>query len=185
MLNEVYKETKQKMDQTIAAIEKQLGSIRTGKATVSLLDTVKVTAYGSDMPLNQVATLSAPEPSLLVVQPWDVSIIKDIEKGIQKADLGLNPMNDGKLIRLPIPPLSEERRKELAKKIGIIGEDGKTSIRNVRRESNDDIKELQKNKDISEDDEHRGLDEIQKITDEYIKKIDEHTNKKKEEIMQV
>jgi ribosome recycling factor len=185
MLNEVYNETKSRMEQTLKALEKQLASIRTGKASVSILDTVKVNAYGSEMPLNQVATLGAPEPSMLLVQPWDMSIISEIEKGILKADLGLNPMNDGKLIRIPIPPLSEERRKELAKKIGQLAEDGKTSIRNIRRDSNDLIKQMQKDKEISEDEEHSGLNEIQKITDDNIKKVDERAENKKKEIMTV
>ncbi|MBN2134958.1 MAG: ribosome recycling factor [Acidobacteria bacterium] len=185
MLNEVYKETKAKMASTLDVIEKKLATIRTGKASISMLDGVKVSAYGSEMPLNQVGTLTAPEPALLVVQPWDVSIVSEIEKGILKADLGLNPMNDGKVIRIPIPPLSEERRSEMAKKINQIGEEGKTSIRNIRRDSNDTIKKLQKDKDITEDDEHRGLDEVQKITDDYIKQIDERVENKQKEIMTV
>jgi ribosome recycling factor len=185
MLDKVYKDTKEKMNSTISAIEKQLSSIRTGKASVSLLDTVRVHAYGTEMPLNQLAGLSAPEPSMLLVQPWDVSLVGDIEKGILKADLGLNPMNDGKLIRIPIPPLSEERRTELAKKISQMAEEGKTSIRNIRRDANTAIKNLQNEKEISEDEEHRGLDEIQKITDEYIEKIEERSEKKKKEIMTV
>lgn len=185
MLENVYKETREKMDQTLGAIEKQLGTIRTGKATVSLLDTVRVSVYGSEMTLLQVGTLSAPEPAMLLIQPWDVSIIGDIEKGILKANLGLNPMNDGKLIRIPIPPLSEDRRIELAKKISQIGEDGKTSIRNLRRDSNDMIKKLQKDKEISEDNEHDALDEVQKITNDYISKIDQRTENKSREIMTV
>jgi len=185
MLDKVYKDTREKMNDTIKAIEKQLSSIRTGKASVSLLDTVRVNVYGTEMPLNQLASLGAPEPALLIVQPWDVSVIGDIEKGILKADLGLNPMNDGKIIRIPIPPLSEERRTELAKKIGQLAEEGKTSIRNIRRESNDEIKKMQNDKEISEDDEHRGLEEIQNITDEYIGKIEERAEKKKQEIMTV
>jgi ribosome recycling factor len=183
MLEDVYRETRKKMSGTLEVVEKQLSTIRTGKASASILDAVKVNAYGTEMPLNQVASISAPDPSMLLVQPWDISIAGDIEKGILKADLGLNPVNDGKVIRLPVPPLSEERRKQMAKKIHSISEEGKTAIRNIRRDANDGIKKMKNNKEISEDNEHRGYDEIQKMTDEFIKKIDERSENKQKEIM--
>lgn len=173
------------MNSSLLAVEKQLATIRTGKASISILDGIHVNAYNMDMLLNQVATLSTPEPSMILIQPWDVSQIQEIEKAILKSDLGLNPRSDGRLIRLPIPPLSEERRKELAKKISHIGEEGKTAIRNHRRDSNDMIKKLKNDKEISEDDEHRGLDEVQKITDDFIKQIDDRIEKKRKEIMTV
>jgi ribosome recycling factor len=135
--------------------------------------------------LNQVATLSTPEPALILIQPWDVSQIQEIEKAILKSDLGLNPRSDGRLIRLPIPSLSEERRKELAKKISHLGEEGKTAVRNIRRDSNDLIKQLKTDKEISEDEEHRGLDEVQKITDDHIKQVEDRIEKKRKEIMTV
>jgi ribosome recycling factor len=185
MLEDIFKETKVKMNASLQAVEKQLSTIRTGKASISILDGIRVNAYNMDMPLNQVATLSTPEPSLILIQPWDVSQIQEIEKAILKSDLGLNPRSDGRLIRLPIPSLSEERRKELAKKISHIGEEGKTSVRNIRRDSNDLIKELKSGKEISEDEEHRGLDEVQKITDDHIKQVEDRIEKKRKEIMTV
>jgi ribosome recycling factor len=185
MLEDIFKETKVKMNTSLQAVEKQLLTIRTGKASITILDGIHVNVYNMDMPLNQVATLSTPEPSLILIQPWDVSQIQEIEKAILKSDLGLNPRSDGRLIRLPIPSLSEERRKELAKKISHIGEEGKTAVRNIRRDSNDMIKELKNSKEISEDDEHRGLDEIQKITDDHIKQVEDRIEKKRKEIMTV
>lgn len=185
MLEDIFKETKAKMNTSLQVVEKHLSAIRTGKASITILDGIKVNAYNMEMPLNQVATLSTPEPSMILVQPFDVSQIQEIEKAILKSDLGLNPRSDGRLIRLPIPPLSEERRKELAKKISGIGEEGKTAVRNIRRDSNDLIKQLKTDKEISEDEEHRGLDEVQKITDDFIKQVDDRIEKKRKEIMTV
>jgi ribosome recycling factor len=185
MLEDIFKETKVKMNASLQAVEKQLSTIRTGKASISILDGIRVNAYNMDMPLNQVATLSTPEPSLILIKPWDVSQIQEIEKAILKSDLGLNPRSDGRLIRLPIPSLSEERRKELAKKISHLGEEGKTAVRNIRRDSNDLIKQLKTDKEISEDEEHRGLDEVQKITDDHIKQVEDRVEKKRKEIMTV
>jgi ribosome recycling factor len=185
MLEDIFKETKAKMNASLQVVEKHLSAIRTGKASIAILDGIRVNAYNMDMPLNQVATLSTPEPSLILIQPFDVSQIQEIEKAILKSDLGLNPRSDGRLIRLPIPPLSEERRKELAKKISSFGEDGKTAVRNIRRDSNDLIKQLKADKEISEDEEHRGLDEVQKITDNFIEQVDDRIEKKRKEIMTV
>ena len=166
MLDNVYKETKERMHKTVEAIAKELGSVRTGKASIHLLDTVKVEAYGSVMPLNQVATVSTPEARLLVVQAFDKSTVGEIVKGIQKADLGLNPVVDGQLIRIPVPALNEERRKEMVKHCKNIAEEGRIAVRNIRRDANDNVKKLQKDKSISEDQEADAHEEIQKFTDE-------------------
>ncbi len=179
------KETKARMQKSIEAVSRELGSVRTGKASVHLLDTVRVETYGSVMPLNQVANATAPEPRLLVVQAYDKSTVGDIVKGIQKADLGLNPMVDGQIIRIPIPPLNEERRKELAKHCKHIAEEGRVAVRNIRRDANEHAKKAQKDKEISEDQEADLHDEVQKLTDEFIKKIDELLERKEKEVMEV
>ncbi|UCG62105.1 MAG: ribosome recycling factor [Candidatus Zixiibacteriota bacterium] len=185
MLETLLKETKSRMHKSIEAVSRELGSVRTGKASVHLLDTVKVEAYGSVMPLNQVANATAPEPRLLVVQAYDKSTVGDIVKGIQKADLGLNPMVDGQVIRIPIPPLNEERRKELARHCKHIAEEGRVAVRNIRRDANEQAKKAQKDKEISEDQEADLHDEVQKLTDESITKIDELVEKKEKEVMEV
>lgn len=185
MLDQLYKDAREKMSKSLEAVIRDFSVIRAGKATPHLLDTVKVEAYGSSMPLNQVATINAPEPRLLVVQAFDKTTIPDIVKGVQAADLGLNPVVDGAIIRIPVPALNEERRKELAKQCKHVSEDGKVAIRNARRDYNDIIKKAQKNKEISEDQEADGHDEIQKITDELTNKIDTLFADKEKEIMQV
>jgi ribosome recycling factor len=182
---DVLKETRPRMETVIEDFRRKLGTIRTGRAAVSLLDTVIVDYYGTMTPLNQMASVHAPEPQMLTVQPWDQSQIGTVEKAIRAADLGLNPSNDGKLVRIPIPPLTEERRKQLAKQVHDIAEDHRTAVRNVRRDSNERLKKMLKDKLISEDAERDGLDEIQKLTNSYIGKIDELSKSKENEIMSV
>ena len=182
---DVSKETRPRMETVIEDFRRKLGTIRTGRAAVSLLDTVMVDYYGTMTPLSQMASVHAPEPQMLTVQPWDQSQIGVVEKAIRSADLGLNPSNDGKLVRIPIPPLTEERRKQLAKQVHDIAEDHRTAVRNVRRDSNERLKKMLKDKLISEDAERDGLDEIQKLTNAYIGKIDEFSKSKENEIMSV
>ena len=182
---DVLKDTRPRMDTVIEDFRRKLGTIRTGRAAVSLLDTVMVDYYGTMTPLSQMASVHAPEPQLLTVQPWDQSQIGSVEKAIRSADLGLNPSNDGKLVRIPIPPLTEERRKQLAKQVHDIAEDHRTAVRNVRRDSNERLKKMLKDKVISEDAERDGLEEIQKLTNSYIGKIDEFSKSKENEIMSV
>ncbi len=185
MLKTLMKETEQRMHKSVEAVSRELGTVRTGKASVHLLDTVKVEAYGSVMPLNQVANATAPEPRLLVVQAFDKSTVGDIVKAIQKADLGLNPVVDGQIIRIPIPPLNEERRKELVKHCKHVAEEGRVAIRNIRRDANEQAKKAQKDKEVSEDQEADLHDEVQKLTDESIKKIDELLAKKEKDVMEI
>jgi ribosome recycling factor len=173
------------MDKVLSDLQHEMAGVRTGRASVSLLDNVRADYYGTPTPLNQLATLHVPEPTLISVQPWDVSQIAIIEKAIRAADLGLNPSNDGKLIRVPIPALTEERRKELVKKVHHIAEDHRVALRNVRRDSNEHIKKLLKDKLISEDDERRALDEIQKLTDGYIAKLDQAVKTKEKEVLEI
>ncbi|HSD47136.1 MAG TPA: ribosome recycling factor [Pyrinomonadaceae bacterium] len=173
------------MDTVIDDFRRKLGTVRTGRASVSLLDTVMVDYYGTMTPLNQMASVHAPEPALLTVQPWDQTQIGAVEKAIRSADLGLNPSNDGKLVRIPIPALTEERRKQLAKQVHDIAEDHRTAVRNVRRDGNERLKKMLKDKLISEDSERDALDEIQKLTNNYISKIDELSKTKEQEIMSV
>jgi len=182
---DVLKETRPRMETVIEDFKRKLGTIRTGRAAVSLLDTVMVDYYGTMTPLSQMASVHAPEPQMLTVQPWDQSQIGAVEKAIRSADLGLNPSNDGKLVRIPIPPLTEERRKQLAKQVHDTAEDHRTAVRNVRRDSNERLKKMLKDKLISEDAERDGLDEIQKLTNTYIGKIDELSKTKENEIMSV
>lgn len=184
MIDDIYQETKESMAKTVASLKSELQRIRTGRASLSILDSIKVDYYGTPTPLNQMATLAVPESRLITIQPWDVSAIKDIEKAILKSDLGLTPSNDGKILRISIPPLTEERRKELVKVIHKICEDHKVTARNIRRDSNDLLKSLKKDSDISEDEAFRSQDEIQKITDEHIKLIDECYSEKEKEILE-
>src|SRR5450631_4277772 len=172
-LKDSYVQLKTRMDKAVEDFRKEMTLTRTGRASVHMLDGVMVEAYGSQMPLNQLANVSAPEPQLITVQPWDVSQIGAIEKAIRAGDLGLNPSNDGKLIRVPIPPLTEERRKELVKKLHHIAEDHRVAMRNVRRDANENVKKLLKDKTISEDDDRRAHDDVQKLTDGYIQKLDQ------------
>jgi ribosome recycling factor len=182
---DVIKETRPRMETVIDDFRRKLGTIRTGRASVSLLDTVMVDYYGTITPLSQMASVHAPEPAMLTVQPWDQTQIGAVEKAIRAADLGLNPSNDGKLVRIPIPALTEERRKQLAKQVHDIAEDHRTAVRNVRRDANERLKKMLKDKAISEDAERDALDEIQKLTNHYISKIDDLSKTKEQEIMSV
>ncbi|UCD63545.1 MAG: ribosome recycling factor [Candidatus Zixiibacteriota bacterium] len=185
MFESILRETKQRMQKSVEAVSRELATVRTGKASVHLLDSVKVEAYGTVMPLNQVASLSTPEPRLLVVQAFDKSTVGEIVKGIQKADLGLNPVVEGQIVRVPVPPLNEERRKELVKHCRNIAEDGRVAVRNIRRDANEQAKKAQKAKELSEDQEADAHDEVQKLTDDSIKAIDELLGKKEKEVMEV
>ncbi|HSH35114.1 ribosome recycling factor [Schnuerera sp.] len=185
MYLDVHKESEKRMKKTVEVYKEDLKSVRAGRANPALLDQISIDYYGTDTPLKQVASVSAPEPRLLVIQPWDVNLIPIIEKEILKSDLGLNPSNDGKLIRLPIPLLTEERRKELVKVVRKSAEDAKISIRNIRREANDNIKKMEKDKSLSEDDRKAAENETQKLTDKYIDEIDNITNKKEEELLEI
>jgi ribosome recycling factor len=184
MIEETYQETRGRMGKTITALENELKRIRTGRASASLLDGIKLDYYGTPTPLNQTATVAVPESRLITIQPWDATIIKDIEKAILKSDLGLTPSNDGKLIRIAIPPLSEERRKELVKQVNKSCEEHKVAVRNIRRDANELIKQFKKDGDISEDDAFKAQDKVQTITDEFIEKIDGVYKEKEKEILE-
>ncbi len=184
-IKDVHASVKTRMEKAIGDLQHEMASIRTGRASLGILDHIRVDYYGTPTPLNQLANLHVPEPSLITIQPWDVSQIGAIEKSIRASDLGLNPSNDGKVIRLPIPPLTEERRKELVKRLHGVAEHHRVAVRNIRRDENEVLKKMLKDKTISEDDERKGLDEIQKATDEFIKKVEELAHKKEEEIMKV
>lgn len=185
MISEILKKGEADMKPVIAATKNAFGAVRTGRANPSLLDRIVVDYYNTPTPLNQMANISAPEARLLVIQPWDKSVIKDIEKAILTSDLGLTPNNDGNVLRIAIPQLTEERRKDLVKIVKKEAEDHKVAIRNVRRDLNDALKKLEKNGDIKEDDCHRGLDEVQELTDKYIAEIDELLAVKEKEIMEI
>jgi ribosome recycling factor len=176
-------EVKRRMDSAIEHARKELTGLRSGRATVSLLDPVHVEAYGTTVPLNQVASLSVPEPTMIVAQPFDPSLMSAIEKAIQKANLGLNPASDGKVLRIPIPPLTEERRKEMSRLVHKYAEDGRNSVRQVRRDANERLKKLLKDHKISEDDERRALEDVQKVTDQHIALIDDMQKKKDQELL--
>jgi ribosome recycling factor len=182
---DVIKETRPRMEGAVDDLRRKLATIRTGRAAVSLLDSVVVEYYGTPTPLSQMASVHAPEPNMLTVQPWDQTQLGAIEKAIRSADLGLNPSNDGKLVRVPVPPLTEERRKQLAKQVHDVAEEHRTAVRNVRRDANDRLKKMLKEKQISEDAERDALAEIQKLTDNYIGKIDELAKSKEHEILSV
>lgn len=184
MEKEFINDMKTEMERSIAALEKEFSKVRTGRASISLLDGIRVDYYGTPTPLNQLATLSIPESRLITIHPWDVKIIKDIEKAIQKTDLGLGPSNDGKIIRVAIPPLTEERRKDLVKMVKKLAETSRISIRNHRRKTNDDLKALKNNKEISEDDFFKAQEDVQKTTDAHIKKCDDLTKQKETEILE-
>jgi ribosome recycling factor len=172
------------MEKSLDSLKRDFSKVRTGRASISLLDGIKVDYYGTLTPLNQLATLSVPEPRLITIQPWDATVIKEIEKAIQKSDLGLTPVNDGKIIRVSIPPLTEQRRVELVKVIKKMAENCKVSIRNHRRDINEDLKRKKKDKEVSEDEFFKGQKEVQDITDDYIKKCDELTQTKEKEILE-
>ena len=182
-LKGLYAEVKKRMGGQIDHVRRELGGVRTGRASVTILDAVQVEAYGSHMPINQVASLSIPEPTLIVAQPFDPSLMSAIEKAIRGSNLGLNPTNDGKVVRIPIPALTEERRKELSKLVHKYAEEGRNGVRQARREANEKLKKLLKDHKISEDDERRGLEEVQKITDQHITAIDELQKKKDAELL--
>ena len=184
-LKEVEAQAKSRMEKVLSDLQHEMAGIRTGRASVTLFDHIRVDYYGTPSPLNHLATLHVPEPSLVTIQPYDVSQIGNIEKVIRSSDLGLNPMNDGKTIRVPIPPLTEERRKELVKRLSHIAEDHRVAMRNVRREANESLKKMLKDKLISEDDERRGLDEVQKMTDQHIQKLDQAAKIKEKEILEL
>ncbi len=184
MIESTYKETKDRMDKSITALKNELKRIRTGRASLSLLDGVRADYYGTPTPLNQMASLSVPESRLITIQPWDVSAIKEIEKAILKSDLGLTPSSDGKIIRITVPPLTEERRKEIVKVVNKTCEEYKVAVRNIRRDANDFFKEMKKEGDISEDDAFKAQEEIQKITDDYVNKIDDLYKEKEKEILE-
>jgi ribosome recycling factor len=184
-LKDSFVQLKTRMDKAVEDFRKEMTSTRTGRASVHMLDGVMVEAYGSQMPLNQLANVSAPEPQLITVQPWDVSQIGPIEKAIRSGDLGLNPMNDGKLVRVPVPALTEERRKEMVKHLHKVLEDHRTAVRNIRRDGNDLIKKAMKDKKITEDEERGAMENLQKLTDDEIKKMEEMAKGKEKEVMSV
>ena len=184
MIESIYDETRASMGKSVDALKNELNRLRTGRASLSILDGIKVDYYGTLTPLNQMATLAVPESRLITIQPWDVSVIKDIEKAVLKSDLGLTPSSDGKIIRISIPQLTEERRKELVKVVHKICEDYKVSVRNFRRESNELVKSMKKDGEISEDDAFKSQEQIQKITDEHVKLIDECYREKEKEILE-
>jgi ribosome recycling factor len=184
-VKDVEANARSRMEKALADLQHALASIRTGRASVAIFDHVRVDYYGTPTPLNQLANLHVPEPSLITIQPWDVSQIGAIEKAILASELGLNPANDGKIIRVPIPPLTEERRKELAKKLQHVAEEHRVSLRNIRRDANEQLKKLLKDKAISEDEERRALEEVQKMTDSYVAKIDATAKAKEKEILAI
>jgi len=184
-LKDGFAQLRTRMDKAVEDFRKEMAATRTGRASVHMLDSVVVDAYGSQMPLNQLANVSAPEPQLITVQPWDVSQIGAIEKAIRSADLGLNPMNDGKLVRVPVPALTEERRKDMVKHLHKVLEEHRTAVRNIRRDGNDLIKKATKDKKITEDEERGALEQLQKLTDDEIKKMEELAKGKEKEVMSV
>ena len=181
----LYGDLKRRMDGTVATFQANLASTRTGRASVHMLDQIKVEYYGTYMPINQLAQVSTPEAQLIVISPFDPTVVKEIEKALQGADLGLNPQSDGKVIRIPVPPMTEERRRDVVKHLKRVLEEHRTAVRNVRRDGNDALKKLAKDKKISEDDEKRALDEVQKMTDQEILRMEELSAKKEIEVMQV
>jgi ribosome recycling factor len=184
-LKELYNDLKRRMEQAVSGFQANLAATRTGRASVHMLDQIKVDYYGTQTPVNQLGQVSAPEPQLIVISPWDPTVLKAIEKSIQTSDLGFNPISDGKVIRVPVPPMTEERRREVCKRISKILEDHRTAVRNVRRDGNEALKKLAKDKKVSEDDEKRALEEVQKMTDGEISRMEELSQKKEAEVMQV
>jgi ribosome recycling factor len=184
-LKELSTDLKRRMDQAVAGFQSNLAAIRTGRASVHMLDSIKVDYYGTPMPINQMAQVSAPEPQLILISPYDPSMVKEIEKAIQTSDLGFNPLTDGKVIRVPVPPMTEERRRDVVKHLNKVLEEHRTAIRNVRRDGNDALKKMAKDKKISEDEEKRALEEVQKMTNDEILRMEELARKKEVEVMQV
>ncbi len=185
MIKETLAQAKTRMNKASEDLRLELASVRTGRASTSLLDNLKVEYYGTHTPLNQVASLAIPDPSMITIQPWDPTLLAVIEKVIRSADLGLNPMSDGKILKVPVPALNEERRKELVKHLHKAMENHRTAVRNIRRDSNEELKKLLKDKKISEDDERRGLDEVQKLTDDFTVKLESLAKSKEKEIMEI
>jgi ribosome recycling factor len=184
-LKDLSADLKRRMDQAVSGFQTNLASARTGRASVHMLDQVKVDYYGTPTPINQMAQVSAPEPQLILISPYDPTVLKEIEKAIQTSDLGFNPISDGKVVRVPVPPMTEERRREVCKHINKVLEEHRTAVRNVRRDGNDALKKLAKDKKISEDEEKRALEEVQKMTDDEIRRMEELSRKKEAEVMQV
>lgn len=184
MLAEIYEDLEERMQKTLATLERDLKRVRTGRASASLLDGLRVDYYGSPTPLNQVASISVPEARLLLIQPWDPQVLGEVEKAVLKSELGLTPMNDGKVIRIAIPPLSEERRQELVKVVKKMAEESKVALRNIRRDANDLLKDLKKDKEISEDEMFKAQEEVQNVTDDFVKKVDEVFEAKQQEILE-
>jgi len=184
-LKDLNLDLRRRMDQAVATFQASLASTRTGRASVHMVDQVKVDYYGTPTPISQMAQVSAPEAQLILISPWDPTVLKDMEKAIQAADLGLNPMSDGKVLRIPVPPMTEERRRDVCKHINKVLEEHRTAVRNVRRDGNDALKKLAKDKKIGEDEEKRALEEVQKMTDEEIRRMEELSHKKEAEVMQV
>ncbi len=185
MIKDVLKQIGIRMEKVVDDLRRYLSTVRTGRASVSLLDPITVDYYGTATPVSQVGTLAAPDPTLLTVQPWDVSLLPAIERAILASDLGLNPANDGKIIRIPIPPLNEERRQQLARHVGKVLEEHRTALRHLRRDGNDVLKKMLKDKQLSEDDERKGLDEIQELTDQYVARLEELAKRKEAEILTI
>jgi ribosome recycling factor len=181
----LYTDLKRRMDQAVSGFQSNLASTRTGRASAHMLDQIKVDYYGTHTPITQMAQVSTPEAQTILIQPYDPSIVKEIEKAIQTSDLGFNPLSDGKLIRIPVPPMTEERRREVVKHLNRVLEEHRTAVRNVRRDGNDAIKKLAKDKKISEDDEKRAMEEVQKMTDEEIRRMEDLSRRKEAEVMQV
>lgn len=184
-LKDLYNSLKHRMDGAVAGFQSNLASTRTGRASVHMLDQIKVDYYGTPTPISQMAQVSAPEPQLILISPWDPTILKEIEKAIQTSDLGFNPMSDGKVVRVPVPPMTEERRRDVVKHLNKVLEEHRTGIRQIRRDGNDLIKKAAKDKKISEDEEKRSLDEMQKLTDEEILRMEEMSKRKEAEVMQI
>ena len=184
-LKDVHSQLKVRMEKAVHDFQANLASTRTGRASVGMLDQVKVDYYGTHTPINQLAQVTTPDANMIVIQPWDASVLVEIEKALRTSDLGFNPQNDGKILRVPVPPMTEERRREVVKHLNKVLEEHKTAVRNIRRDGNDLIKKAAKDKKISEDEEKRSLEEIQKLTDEEIKRMDEMSKRKEAEIMQV
>jgi ribosome recycling factor len=185
MLNDIYADTHDRMEKALDSLERDFKKLRTGRASVSLVDGIRVAYYGTPTPLSQLATLTIPDPRTIMIQPWDNSIIGEVEKAILKSELGLTPMNDGKVIRINIPPLTTERRRELVKVVKKMAEETKVAVRNIRRDANEMIKELKKDKEISEDEQFRAQEETQKVTDDFIKRIDGLYTLKEKEILEI
>jgi len=184
-MQETLEDCRERMDKALKGLEKDFAKLRTGRASTTLVEDISIDYYGTSTPLNQLASLSTPDSRTIAIQPWDRNSFADIEKAIIKSDLGLNPVNDGKLIRINIPPLTEDRRKEMFKKAKKMAEDAKIVVRNIRRDENDDLKKKKNNKDLTEDEMHKGQEEVQKITDEYVEKIQETLDQKEKEIMEI